>query len=421
MTDARELDVMKRAGSESEERARLLTDGNGSTRVRAALQASGVRPGTPESAVVKAAGLAESGCLPCAQKSLHIAQRRGLDVPTLTRAVAQYPVLREIESVSQVLDQWASEHGSTPTASRRRRRQMPDRFPDPPGYKSPQFATVADKLAYIRKLQKEHVSSSDPNSFGIDSCTHPSESTNYGIPVSFYIGEMGWGTNAGCSCGCCFCSGCTTPPAGCSGAACFFTDSASYVGITATYGYWGLIGPNCNASGLNMHDWGASQGNWAYSNWLSGPWESYIYGGVIFCDVESGFGGWPGSQTDNASVLDGFLDALAAQGLTPGVYINSTSIIGSGAWFAPSYVPTQPFVFWGVGNWEGIPPCVCPPCASCPTEATVENDWNSAVVHGCFGNQGMAIWQYAPDCPGCPGDFNYSPQSPTGFTPVGCS
>lgn len=393
-----------------------------------------VRPGSPGSALVLAATLAEKGCAPCAERHLLIAQRRGLQLPALTRALHQYPILKE------VLVCWPSLMTGSPTAnpvvpsadlappshaaSPRARSGAHWRDPaiaGPAGPVPPQYTSVAEKLTAIQAARAGRPSVDGPT-FGIDSCTTPAESTDYGIPVSFYIGEMGWGTNAGCSCQCCFCNGCTyPPPPGCSGGACFYTGSASYVGYAYTSGYWGLIGPNCNASGMNMHDWGASQGNWAVTNWLHGTFANYIYSPVIFCDVESGFGGWPGSFADNAAVLDGFLDALRAQGLTPGVYINFRHVAGNDNWFANNYVPSQSFVFWPVGDIEGVPPCECTPCANCPTEATAENAWNNSVRHACFGGQGAVVWQYAPACSGCPGDFDYTTQDPSAFHPVGCS
>lgn len=368
------------------------------------------------------------GCAPCAERHLFVAQRRGLELPTLERGLRKYPVLGEIPGVLATVDLWRSRQ--RPTLSRFReqlgvRTKGSAHWRDPAVAGTelpipPQYVSVADKLAAIKSARAAQ--SADGPTFRIDSCTSPSQSTDYGIPASFYIGEMGWGTNAGCSCGCCFCNGCTyPPPAGCSSGACFYTGSAGYVGYSNTSDYWGLIGPHCNASGMNMHDWGASQGNWAVVNWQSGTFAQYIYSTVIFCDVESGFGGWPGSFADNAAVLDGFLDALVAQGFTPGVYINFRHVAGNDNWFAASYIPSQSFVFWSVGDIEGVGPCGCPPCAACPTEATAENDWNNAVHRACFGGQGIVLWQYAPDCGGCPGDFDYTTQAPSAFHPVGCS
>lgn len=273
---------------------------------------------------------------------------------------------------------------------------------------------AAEKIRRLREDADHFVPTrvrTDP--FGVDGSTSLSAATIYGMPLQFYIGEMGIG----------LCSNCGP----CSGS-CFRTDSANHVGTHYTYGYWGLEGPNSSDKGSRTNfQWGAAQADAFVNAWFSGPYSSYVFGQTFFCDIENGFGGWTNyNYGPNQDVLNGFIAEIEYWGqhygytFYAGVYIGLSDINGPNHYyFSPSYV-SNPAVFWVTQDQTCAP---CAPCSnSCNTITDVTNRWNNTIRHACFAGQGAVVWQYWISGCGCSGDFDYSPQSGnTVFSPVGCS
>lgn len=224
-----------------------------------------------------------------------------------------------------------------------------------------------------------------PGYFGTDSCTSVSRGTVEGMPMQYYIGELGATKhNAGC----------------------FDDATAAYVGPAFTHGYWGLCGPNYAS---NAADYGRQQAQMAMDAWNSNP---SVGGRTIFADLEDGFGGWggPATQADNVALLNAFLVAVSGEGFIPGVYINRNNRT---QWFPADYKAPVPFVYWVAGG--RLAGTMCAPCQPhCETLHPTVNAWTSDVQRDTFGGQAAALWQYWLSDFGCAGDFNYSPQ--TGYT-----
>lgn len=277
--------------------------------------------------------------------------------------------------------------------------------------------TVAEKLRRLREHDEVFKPSKvrmDP--FGVDGSTSLASATAQGMPLNFYIGELGYGTCSNCG-----------PCGGCGCQSCFQTDSANHVGIWYTYGYWGLQGPGLNPGGITNFQWGQRQADAFVNAWTSGPYASYVYGQTFFADVENGFGGWSNyNYGPNEDVVTGFINRINYWGryygvtFTPGVYIGLNDINGPNHYyFDPSWVSSA-FVFWVTQDQTCAP---CAPCSSsCNTLTDVQNRWNNTIRHACFAGNGAVVWQYWVGSCGCGGDFDYTPQSAnTYFTPVGCS
>jgi hypothetical protein len=236
--------------------------------------------------------------------------------------------------------------------------------------------------------------------FGVDSSTSSGCGTTEGMPLNFYIGELGIGTSQ------------TT--------AAFDIATAEYVGREYTYGYLVLEGPGTR-TGTAAYDWGVIQGNALATFWDDGKFAKYTSGMTLFADIEPGFSKAAGTIANNALVLNGFLHAIVNNDLGytlgPGVYCSPadiTALFGSSTF-------SYPFVFWVTGEQTCAP---CSPCSkTCDTITDVENRWSTTIKHACFAGNGAALWQYwiYPSC-GCCGDFDYTPQSPYhNFIAVKCS
>lgn len=259
---------------------------------------------------------------------------------------------------------------------------------------------VAQKLEQLLHPKPPRKRVGDP--FGVDGSTSQSSGTQLGMPLNFYIGELGCSTSM--SCGPC-------------GGPCFRTDSANYVGVQYTYGYWGLEGPDTtDKGGLSDYAWGQAQADAFMNAYWNGPYWSYVYGQTFFADIEAGFGGWTNyNYTPNASVLDGFINKIQYWGhyyrltFNTGVYININDINGPNKYyFSSSYVTVRPVVFWVTGDQTCVP---CAPCATnCNTLTDVQNRWSSTIQHACFAGNGAQLWQYWVGSCGCGGDFDYTPQ-----------
>ncbi len=232
-----------------------------------------------------------------------------------------------------------------------------------------------------------------PGAFGVDSCTSVEHGTVAGMPVQFYIGELG----------------ATMRSAGC-----FHVGIAAYATPTRTHGYWGVCGPNSRPAGVaDAAAFGALQARSALEAWTSNP---AVGGRTIFADVESGFGGWgaPATIAENVALLDAFLRTIALARFIPGVYVNRTE---KSAWFPANYVAGVPFVYWVAGGrLAGTMPA---PCGPGDTLRAVYDAWMSAVQEETFGGMRAVVWQYWLSGMGCAGDFDYSPQSGASvFTPA---
>jgi hypothetical protein len=228
--------------------------------------------------------------------------------------------------------------------------------------------------------------------FGVDGCTSVANATANGMPLHFYIGELG----------------ATRYSAGCLNRA-----TAAHVTPAYTYGYWGVCGPNAApARRRDAAAWGHQQALLAVDAWTRNP---LVAGRTIFADVESGFSGWgaPASRAEHVSLLDAFLQTIAQAGFTPGVYVNNAE---KAAWFPDGYVAAVPFVYWVAGGKSaGAMPA---PCHPLDTLHPVARAWSDAVQQETFGGMQAALWQYWLSGMGCGGDFNYSPQPRnTLFTP----
>lgn len=242
--------------------------------------------------------------------------------------------------------------------------------------------------------------------FGVDSCTPPEVGSVAGMPLNFYIAELGATNN---------------------GMGCFNPNTAQLVGENFTHGYWGLSGPNL-ASPLTA----ASPTSTSPLIPTNSPYAAYgvaqalaalvawqdtigVAGKTLFADVEAGFGGWGGPMTQRqcAELLDGFLVTIAAAGFVPGVYINNSS---RDNWFPSDYVAAVPFVYWVAGGpaaGQMVGPCILG-----DTLGGTASLWGQQVQQETFAGMSAIIWQYWPSDLGCGGDFNFSPQSGQGaFTP----
>lgn len=212
------------------------------------------------------------------------------------------------------------------------------------------------------------------------------------IPQDFYIGRFGYGLT--------------------SSTQYFNTTAASNAGFFYTYEYWGLVGPASRGT-YTPYNWGSAQGQTAVSQWYNNGNASYVGGHTIFADVEAGFGGWSGTQSDMQAVLNGFLDYVAnynySDYIYPGVYVTAANWA---SYFGTSFGPNQRFVLWLAGcRTCGFSPSPCSDGSGCMTE--VESIWNSgsgpsAVILGyCYPQ----LWQYWISNCSCT-DYNVADYSP---------
>lgn len=259
--------------------------------------------------------------------------------------------------------------------------------------------------------------------FGVDSCTSPEVGGVAGMPLHFYIAQLGATKN---------------------GLGCFDPRTSLAVGQDYTHGYWGLCGPNfapplatrstslpppsaisgaaasttspppsapSATSPLLAADspyaaFGVAQAQAAIIAWNNTPG---VAGTTIFADIEAGFGGWgdPMTQQQCVELLDGFLVTIAAAGFVPGVYIANWA---RDTWFPKTYRAAVPFVYWMAGGPASG--TMCGPCEhGCDTLAPVATLWAKEVQVETFAGMSAILWQYWPSDCGCGGDFNFSPQN----------
>jgi hypothetical protein len=228
----------------------------------------------------------------------------------------------------------------------------------------------------------EH-SSSASGFFGVDSCTSPERGRVAGMPLQYYIGELGATKhNAGC----------------------FDENTAAFVTPAFTHGYWGVCGPN--ESDADPAAYGRQQADAAIEAWNSNV---NLGGRTIFADIEGGFGGWgaPASRDDHVALLDAFISHIAEEGFIPGVYISNND---KANWFPGGYKPSVPFVYWVAGG--KLAGSMCAPCKmGCDTLGDTVDAWKADAQSLSFGGMAAVVWQYWLSGMGCGGDFNYSPQS----------
>ena len=276
------------------------------------------------------------GCLECARSWIAVARRNGAAESEVRKAVPRTVWATEAFAVdgrdtSLQLDET---HSPSPPP---RSLWIPATMPEVPSHIAIARMSSGDLIEFRSEVSKAKKTPPKRDPYlGCDGSTGPI--TNF---YQFYIGEMGYGQCSNCGpCGPCGPTGTT---------ACFDEQTASDAGYAYTYGYWGLEGPGLKPGSIaTNYDWGVAQGNSAVSNWESGPYAGYLGGQTIFCDIESGFGGWSTTdQTGNADVLNGFIDAIHSASFVPGVYINMDHI---GTYFSTSYSPNNPFVFWATGT-----------------------------------------------------------------------
>jgi hypothetical protein len=227
--------------------------------------------------------------------------------------------------------------------------------------------------------------------FGVDSCTSPERGRVAGMPLEYYVGELGATKH---------------------NAACFDENTAAFVTPAFTHGYWGVCGPNEGDS--DPATYGRAQADAAIEAWNSNV---NLGGRTIFADVESGFGGWgaPATRDDNVALVNAFISRIAEEGFIPGIYINNSD---KANWFPSDYKPSVPFVYWVAGG--KLAGSMCAPCKEgCDTLGDTADAWKADTQHLAFGGMAAVVWQFWLSGMGCGGDFNYSLQSGySKFTPV---
>lgn len=331
-----------------------------------------------------------AGCVACAEGYLRLAREHG----------ASEAEVRQVRDAHQP----AGPHHTSHTASLNRRDLLK-------WAGAALAAGVASPFLLTRTAQAHHVASQVASLasfgyFGVDSCTAPDVGGVAGMPVNFYIAELGATNN---------------------GLGCFNPTTSQLVGEDFTHGYWGLSGPNFAPAPASVNPasvspllpaasifaaYGITQAQAALAAWQTTPG---VAGKTLFADVEAGFGGWgdPMTPQQGAELLDGFLVTIAAAGFVPGVYINNSS---RDAWFPPDYRAAVPFVYWVAGGPAAGQ--MAGPCVQGDTLGGVTALWSQQVQQETFAGISAILWQYWPSDLGCGGDFNFSPQSGNAaFTP----
>jgi hypothetical protein len=324
------------------------------------------------------------GCIPCAESYLSLAREHGATE-------------REIAAIEHTAGhvRGGGEQRSAPHISLDRRKLFRMAA-------TAVVAGVAGNLilasqAHAMPLPPDESLSTDapelPGAFGVDSCTPVERATVAGMPLHFYIGELG---------------------ATAHGINCFDAGTAKLATPAFTHGYWGLCGPKAKPDGVvDAAAFGQLQALAVIAAWNNNP---YVGGRTLFADVESGFGGWgaPASQADHVALLNGFLQTVTQAGFIPGVYITNWE---KGQYFPADYTAPVPFVYWMAGGPRaGTMPA---PCGPHDTLHPVVDAWTNDVQNETFGGMQAVVWQYWLSGMGCAADFNYSPQSGySAFTPA---
>ena len=262
--------------------------------------------------------------------------------------------------------------------------------------------------------QQAYASPNDQNGdyFGTDSNTQ----SHYGIQQDFYIGRMGQAL---------------TPD---SPSFAFNNAAAQVAGLTKTYGYWAVHGPNTGSqyrpSGLSDMQWGMQQADMAMAaRAITDPqqvqYAGLIGGQTIFAEIESNTSGWDVNNFGpNMDVLNGFLNQIYAHtpvSIYPGLYITPSNW---NSFFGTDALSNTPFVLW-IASYNACSQLVCPPCVNCGSDAqqtqpTVHALFQSTVKNLTVGGNNPVIWQFWVGVPGdalcgvCPNDdYNLTTQDPS--------
>jgi hypothetical protein len=312
------------------------------------------------------------GCESCAESYLDLAREHGATEPEIARAMEQTARTRFQLGRRRLLQVTASALAAGAAGAL----LIPGR---------------ASAHGSFSPFAANERSSPAPGFFGVDSCTSPERGRVAGMPLQYYVGELGATKH---------------------NAACFDENTAAFVTPAFTHGYWGVCGPNYTDS--DAASYGRDQAEAAIAAWNSNV---NLGGRTIFADVESGFGGWgaPASKDENVALVNAFIGRIADEGFIPGIYINNSD---KANWFPSDYKPSVPFVYWVAGG--KLAGSMCAPCKTgCDTLGDTADAWKSDTQLLSFGGMAAVVWQYWLSGMGCGGDFNYSLQSGySKFTPV---
>ncbi len=322
-------------------------------------------------ALETAARKQREGCVSCAESYLDLAREHGATDHDIARAI-----IRATEATSWLGRRRLLQFTASALAA------------GAAGALLVQGASARSKLDPF--VASDHASSVQGN-FGVDSCTSPARGRVAGMPMQYYIGELGATRH---------------------NAACFDENTAAFVTPAFTHGYWGVCGPNDRPS--DPAGYGREQADAAIAAWNSNV---NLGGRTIFADVESGFGGWgaPATKADNVALVNAFISRIADAGFIPGVYINNSD---KANWFPADFKPSVPFVYWVAGG--KLAGSMCAPCKTgCDTLGPTADAWKTYAQQLTFGGMASVVWQFWLSDMGCGGDFNYSLQSGySKFTPV---
>lgn len=344
------------------------------------------------------------GCVSCAQSYLALAREHGASASELARAAEQATrtALATASEPRQPTLRTSGDASSETSLGRRKLLRVAA---------TAVAAGVAGNLVFARSASAAAADSSPtpaptttptpsptaqsvpvPGFWGVDSCTTLIHGLAAGMPLQFYIGEMG-ATQYGIDC--------------------FDRDTAAHVTPAFTHGYWGICGPQAKPDDvLDAGTWGQRQALLAIDAWNNNP---VVGGRTLFADIERGFGGWTGSdQHACAALLNAYLVTITQAGFIPGVYLNLSE---RAAYFPSDYVAPVPFVYWVAGG--SLAGKMAGPCQQGDTLHPTFTAWTTSVQAETFGGMAAVVWQYWLSGFGCSGDFNYSPQSGySAFTPL---
>ena len=253
----------------------------------------------------------------------------------------------------------------------------------------------------VLSLEAHKTAEAASSFFGIDSNT----TICCSMPLSFYIGHMGFGVSPDKS------------------YFAFNVSMAQKVGSKNTFGYWGLQGADLRG-GDSSYNWGVAQADAAWNGWLSTFIGAQLVSGyTVFADVETGFGGWGSNIAGNQDVINGFLHELfviTPTDVWPGLYISQSfwnAFLGGN-----SFTPANGlgYVLWMNGTGCGV----CDPCSnSCGTTTQdAERLFANNIQPMRLGGQNPVLWQYWLTNPGCNnsgcGDWNISSQLTQSLQPA---
>jgi len=221
--------------------------------------------------------------------------------------------------------------------------------------------------------------------------TDTNTSTCCGIPQNYYLGSFGGGLT---------------------GLNNFSVNGATMAGFSFTYEYWAVEGPGSpNRGGRTAFDWGVAQASAAAYQWYNNGNAGYVGGTTIFGDIENLNPGWGSNQSDNRSVLEGFLYQIAQYNnghFNPGLYI---SVLNWSNYFGTGYTPGRPFVLWITGCKTSF---VTSPCSSGSSAMSQINNLLPTIKNIRLGGMVPVLWQWWIPAQFCNNDFDVATQSGNG-------